>query len=54
MRQLKKPLIFKTDVLGKELIVTVTSNTIAFRQKRSKQTLALFWFDALVKRFYKL
>jgi hypothetical protein len=54
MKTLKKPVVFKATVLGKDLVVTVTDKTIAFRQLKSKQTLALFWYDFLVKKYYKL
>ena len=54
MRKLNKPFSFCVELLGKEIIVTVTAKTISFRQKRSKQTLAMFWFDNLIGRYYKL
>ena len=54
MRELKKPLSFKTQCMDKDLVVTVTGQTITFRQKRSKQTLAVFWYVNLIKKFYKL
>ena len=53
-KELKKPISFSTNLLGKDIVVTVTDKTISFRQKGSKQNICIKWYDDIIARSYKI